>query len=458
MVQAGSVFSLPRNRWIPVAILAVSAAGCAGGSWLESRSDAELPIDSPAHGYPTAIRPAAAVSPASASITDQEPATANSRNAPDPANASAAPPVAPRQAVQSQAAPTKRPDPPPAVVTQLAVVPPEFRIHAPQLPPAAATLFPPADSGQPQSPSFMPLPEAAASFADMGFTPVVAQANSTQIANPALTSISSPQSLSTGDGHTQQTGVEAAPSERLARIERARAELIASLEADIRRRRSENPKDDELPRLEQDLRLAYLSAGRLDDAVAAVESLDGSQQGGFKHLMFGLGVWLSPDEARRVPLRTAKVVQSLREATTDLAAGSKLSLPKLCFCERVDYFGWYTEFPRNEFQPKQQVILYAEVENFTAEHKSPTGYETELQGTYQIFDSGGQMIAERQLPLDKEVCRNFRRDYFLAYRIYIPDTIAAGRYRLELTIEDLKARGYQGRKLGEGMIDFTIRP
>jgi hypothetical protein len=303
----------------------------------------------------------------------------------------------------------------------------------------------------------MSLPEAAASFADMGFTPV-SQASDGQVANLALTPISSPKSLSTSDVHGQSINVDAAPSERLARIERARAELIASLEADIRRRRSENSKDEQLPRLEQDLRLAYLSAGRLDDAVAAVESLDGSQQGGFKHLMFGLGVWLSPDEARRVPLRTAKVVQSLREATTDLAAGSKLSLPKLCFCERVDYFGWYTEFPRNEFQPKQQVILYAEVENFTAEHKSPTGYETELQGTYQIFDSGGQMIAERQLPLDKEVCRNFRRDYFLAYRIYMPDTIAAGRYRLELTIEDLKARGYQGRKLGEGMIDFTIRP
>src|SRR3712207_7169164 len=44
----------------------------------------------------------------------------------------------------------------------------------------------------------------------------------------------------------------------------------------------------------QQLRLVYLTAGRLDDAVAAVESLDAQQQEAYKHLMFGLGVWLSP--------------------------------------------------------------------------------------------------------------------------------------------------------------------
>ena len=70
--------------------------------------------------------------------------------------------------------------------------------------------------------------------------------------------------------------------------------------------------------------------------------------------------------------------------------------------------------------------------------------------------AGGNIVAERKLPLDREVCRNFRRDYFLAYPIYIPESIEPGRYRLELTIEDLKASGqYQGRKFGEGMIEFS---
>jgi hypothetical protein len=102
--------------------------------------------------------------------------------------------------------------------------------------------------------------------------------------------------------------------------------------------------------------------------------------------------------------------------------------------------------------------LYVEVDNFAAEKKGPQGYETELQGSYQIFDERGQIVAERQLPLDRETCRNFRRDYFLAYPIYMPEQIVPGRYRLELTIEDRKASSdYQGRKLGEGLIEFSIR-
>jgi hypothetical protein len=151
-------------------------------------------------------------------------------------------------------------------------------------------------------------------------------------------------------------------------------------------------------------------------------------------------------------------LRSLRAAGSELAAASKLDLRNLAFCEEVQSFGWIKEFVRNEFQPKQQVILYVEVDNFSAVEKSPQTFETELQGHYQIFDGRGNIVAERKLPLDREVCRNYRRDYFLAYPIYLPDSIPPGRYRLELSIEDLKATGeYQGRKFGEGMIEFTIR-
>jgi hypothetical protein len=241
-------------------------------------------------------------------------------------------------------------------------------------------------------------------------------------------------------------------------LESARSEFIAALETEIRERREANPKDEELPRLEQDLRLAYLVSDRLDDAVTVIESLDEPQREAFKQLMFGLGVWLSPDESRRAPLRTAKVLHSLRDATTQLSAGSKLELRRIAFCERVESFGAFTEFPRNEFQPKQQVILYVELDNFTAERKSPSAFETELQGSYQILDSSGQIVADKKLETDKGLCRNYRRDYFLAYRLYMPDAIPPGRYRLELTIEDLKARNqYPGRKFGDGVIEFTIR-
>jgi hypothetical protein len=248
------------------------------------------------------------------------------------------------------------------------------------------------------------------------------------------------------------------PEERLAAMTAQRDVLIAMLEEEIQLRRVQASSDSDLARLEQHLRLLYAAAERVDDASRGIDALPASEREAFKHAMFGLSTWLSETETRKTPLRNARTLRALREATTRLSAVSKLDLKNLALCERVESFGWFHEFPRYEFQPKQQVILYVEVDNFVAIEKSPNSFETELQGHYQIFDARGNIVAERKLPLDREICRNYRRDYFLAYPIYLPEQVESGKYRLELTIEDLKAEGeYQGRKFGEGMIEFTIR-
>ncbi|MCI0357150.1 MAG: hypothetical protein L0211_01525 [Planctomycetaceae bacterium] len=250
------------------------------------------------------------------------------------------------------------------------------------------------------------------------------------------------------------------PEERLSAIAQQRDVLIAMLQEDIQLRiASANASSDEqLPRLEQQLRLLYAAADRPDAATRAIDSLQPAQREAYKHLMSGLNAWLADHPSSRGSIQAAQLLHSLHEASTELAAISKLELRNLAFCERVESFGWFTPFARNEFQPKQQVILYVEVDHFSAIERGPHSFETELQGHYQIFDSRGQIVAERQLPLDREVCRNRRRDYFLAYPIYLPEAIEPGRYRLELTVEDLKAgEQYQGRKLGVASVEFVVR-
>ena len=450
-------FSFRCHRATSVLLLAIlTASGCVGGRWIESPTDAQLPLERPARGYPTAIHDSPKAGPIRASLSDDPPTAVNPTSAEVPAaqpNDGEAQPPAP--VVATTKPPAERRERPAPPVTNLAVVPAHLR--APVAAPAPANETAP-DAALPSAPEVV---QIAAPLANEPSTSpaIAAEVNS----SPAINSTSAPQHLPAAANLTELSPAIAihesnAPPDRQARMDDAYRELVLALEAEIRERRAANAGDEELPRLEQNLRLAYLAAGRLDDAASVVLSLDEAQREAYKQLMFSLGVWLSPDEARRAPLRTAKVLQSLREATTELASASKLEIRKLAFCERVDYFGWFSEFPKNEFQAKQQVILYVEVDNFSAEKKSPTAFETELQASYQIFDSGGGVIAERKLPLDKEICRNYRRDYFLAYRMYMPEAIAAGRYRLELTVEDLKAQGkFQGRKFGEGMIEFTVR-
>jgi hypothetical protein len=458
MMQTRAMMVWPWAVW--AAANAVLASGCAGGAWLERPLAAEMPVEGPSAAYPTAMRGSAAGPPSGPSAAT---ITAASDNAAVPAT------TLENSAATSSAPPAITPAPSrldrhPPLLPALAVIPPQFVHHAapPALPASPESVAAPPSSSMPASAttalhSSWPATPAAASGEIASFV-ADRQAPPLTATPPGAVTVLPSDSPAAPNFTPAAANQPVSPSDLAAHLDKARSDLIEALEADIRYRRSDSPNDEELPRLEQQLRLAYLTAGRLDDAVAAVESLDAQQQEAYKNLMFGLGVWISPDEARRPPLRSAKVLHSLRDATSDLAASSKLELRNLVFCERVDYFGWYTEFPRKEFQPKQQVILYAEVENFSAEHKGPAGYETELQGSYEILDASGQIIASRQLQLDKEICKNIRRDYFLAYRIYMPDSIPPGRYRLELTIEDLKARGkYQGRKLGEGMIEFAIR-
>jgi hypothetical protein len=428
--------------------LVLAVSGCAGGAWLENSLEAELPINEPRSAYPTAIR---------ASLSDDQPS--DNDQPPLPVVPATEPtPIAPRP----------RPERQQPLLTPLATIPQELlrapSARAPATTNSSAELALPAVES-PAEPAALPtlssaldrLPSAPF-FQDLAASWPPTNPSAPPATAPAATIAASDANPTTrpSEKPLAENSVSAATPQ--ISLEKAQEELIGALEHEIRRRRSDSKSDEDLPRLEQQLRLIYLASGRLDEAVSEVESLDAAQRDAYKDLMFGLGVWISPDESRRAPLRSAKVLHSLREATGQLAAASKLEVRNLVFCERVDHFGWYSEFPKKEFQPKQQVILYAEVENFSAEQKGSAGYETELQGSYEILDSSGQIVASRQLQLDKEVCRNYRRDYFLAYRIYMPDDISPGRYRLELTVEDLKARGkYQGRKLGDGVIEFTIR-
>ena len=96
------------------------------------------------------------------------------------------------------------------------------------------------------------------------------------------------------------------------------------------------------------------------------------------------------------------------------------------------------------------MLLYCELDNFISE-KLKNEYETKLQGSYEIVDKSGKRVTDQLLPPDEHICSNHRRDYFIAYRIFMPKEIPAGSYTLKLTIEDMK-----GRKFGQSSIDFQI--
>jgi hypothetical protein len=215
----------------------------------------------------------------------------------------------------------------------------------------------------------------------------------------------------------------------------------------------DTPTTDESLRRSQEitLRMLYVTQRRLEDAARPIDSMSESEQEYIRHQMLALHEASNPDA---MPVRSrhwSLVMNSQREATNHLAAASNIEVKSLAFCTEVERYGVITKFPKYQFRADEEVLLYCEIENVAAE-KVRNGYETQLQGSYEIIDSQGRKVADQLLPMEPEVCQNHRRDYFIVYKIYMPQQIASGSYQMKLTIEDLK-----GRKFGQSQIEFQIR-
>ncbi len=224
---------------------------------------------------------------------------------------------------------------------------------------------------------------------------------------------------------------------------------IAKLEKQLK----ENPSSDESVRISQEmtLRMLYVANRQLEEAMRPIEGLTESERDYMRHQAQALYEASNPDA---MPVKSRKwslVMNSQRAATDQLAAVSNLDIKSVAFCTDVQGYGVITKFPNNVFKPDQDLLLYCELENVAADQVKE-GFETQLQGSYEIIDPNGRRIADQLLPMEKEICQNHRRDYFIVYRIYTPMQIGPGNYQLRLTVEDMKAK-----KFGQASLDFQIQ-
>lgn len=199
------------------------------------------------------------------------------------------------------------------------------------------------------------------------------------------------------------------------------------------------------------LRTLYALTERVDEAAEPIAGLEIAEQQFLQNQMLALAAVATPGNS---PVRSRRYVQSLphlRQAVSHLAAATgSLELTSLQFCTDVQDFGIVEPFELNRFKPGQEVLLYCEIENFGAE-QNDKGFETHFEGLYELFNSQGERVLRQELPADQQTCNRLRRDYFIAYHMYLPQRLAAGDYRLRLTIEDIKSKKY-----GQADVEFEI--
>ena len=192
-------------------------------------------------------------------------------------------------------------------------------------------------------------------------------------------------------------------------------------------------------------------AGDRDSAVAEMQGLSKEEQQFLRNQLEGLYAMVDPKGHPVAGRRFSEALPKLRQATQHLsAAADSLEVRSLDFCTEIEAYGQVKPFPKRQFAAGQAVILYCEVDRFTA-RKTEAGYETYLKGSYDVFNENGEKIVSQLLPADKQVSRNFLRDYFVAYQMNLPSKLTPGKYRLQLTMEDIG-----GEKYGQSEIEFVI--
>jgi hypothetical protein len=231
---------------------------------------------------------------------------------------------------------------------------------------------------------------------------------------------------------------------------------------------SGSASSDDVARRQAQLRMLYLIAGRRDDALRPIVEAEPEARQFWTDWLYGTAIYLDPqteNPARRATL----AVRQLEDAVSDLAAQANLEVCNLAFCRRVTSFGVYEAFGtadgaasikspstksgsgRYVFGPNQEVLLYAEVRNFTSRH-TERGYHTALRPSYQIFDAAGRRLGTvAELGESQDFCQHRRRDFFVRYHLYLPSRIDPGDYKLKLTIEDIHST-----KVAEGSVEFSI--
>jgi hypothetical protein len=136
----------------------------------------------------------------------------------------------------------------------------------------------------------------------------------------------------------------------------------------------------------------------------------------------------TPDpSARFLAIRTA--VQALEDR-------APLEIDEIRLCRRVNGFGNFEAVDPQTCRPGQTLIVYCEMSGM-AYAKVDDTYRSRLRSQVAVYpQDGGEPAWKDELGTAEDRCRKRRRDYFVNYRITLPNDLAPGRYLLRVTQDD----------------------
>lgn len=215
----------------------------------------------------------------------------------------------------------------------------------------------------------------------------------------------------------------------------------------------EPQEPQKLVRRHQDLRLLYLIADRPGDAISAIHALPAPEQDFWQEVMLGLAQFRATSGDNPRERRLTNTVGQFRSAVRRLVPVTSLRIRRIDICSEIRSFGRVVTFPANSFDPGQPILLYVELENFSARTTNDGSYETNFDAQLQFFaEDGTEPIETEELSDISDLATSERVDYFQTFELNIPSHLESGRYRIQLKLVDRNSN-----RSAEGAVEFQVR-
>jgi len=202
------------------------------------------------------------------------------------------------------------------------------------------------------------------------------------------------------------------------------------------------------------LRLLRLVANEREAAQEPIPGLDPIDQEFWNSVFWGMANYFDDSRVSDPTERAAITAAQFQAAARHLQTTAKLELKNVAFCHRIDGFGSFERFQRDEFQAGVPVLIYAEVRNFGSEPTVDGQYRTILRSSVEIVRVGAQNAVADRMSFDptEDRSRSQRTDFYNSYKINLPPNLSPGPYLLRLTVED-ETTG----KIATQALNFSIR-
>jgi hypothetical protein len=126
----------------------------------------------------------------------------------------------------------------------------------------------------------------------------------------------------------------------------------------------------------------------------------------------------------------------IRAAVDAFQDQAPLEILELRLCRKVNGFGSFEPLEPAACKPGQSLIVYCEISGLRYGQSGEFFRSRVLSQVELVPAQGGEAVWKQVLGTAEDLCRRRRRDFFINYRIALPDNLPAGTYDLRLTQTD----------------------